>query len=411
MNHYIILTAEIYIMGGMQSYVASKTEYLKRKGWNVSVFYPGAFRTDATFYKELNQYKRGGIWHLKFLPDCFKKSVVESVVKKIITDIGYNKGDFVVVESQNDVYSLWGELIANKTQGRNMCFICNELFREPGKYYEQYIDFFWKKYLRKELYLITKNSFELLFEKEDENSDKYVFSAANNLAAVDITYKELDRIDSSKINICYFGRIDKGYVGNICREVIQYVKKRKEYGFRLILVGNGKDSNVEEALKNYPNNLEVLRFNGFNPIPKRLFEVCDVFVAASGCAIIAFSEQQKVIIPDSETGHALGIYGYTIDSTIFGQNETSYSECIDDIVFNHRYDINPVYDKKLPNSDKVFDKHIEYIKNADKEKKYLYSYGANKVTVGKKTSMQLVLLNLLGNRLYDKVVLLIRKFK
>ena len=58
MKKYVIITADIHPIGGMQLYTAGKAEYLSDNGWKVWVLYSGSNKADCAI-KSLNKYVDG----------------------------------------------------------------------------------------------------------------------------------------------------------------------------------------------------------------------------------------------------------------------------------------------------------------------------------------------------------------
>ena len=410
MNRYIFLTADIHIMGGMQSYVAAKVDYLKKKNWKVNVFFPGNNSNTKTFYNELGDYKEGGIWHLKFPPMMFSKRVINKVIQKIIKLSNITDEKTIIIESQNDTYAMWGELIAEQVEGKNLCLLCNEQFQGDGKYYNACLDFFWYKLKRKELFVIMEESLTLLFGKKanELRTRDYVFIAANEIRVIDGACVELDRIAQDKITICYFGRKDKGYLPYVCKEVVEYATKRQTRKFRFLIVGDGADSKTSHILKKAPDNLEIIEFGGFSPIPKKLFELSDVMIASSGCAYIASGQEKLVIVPDTETGKALGVFGYDMSSTIYNNQTFEYSTLLDEILFGDKYKCKPLYKLQRTSTNKTFDLHMEYIHSMVYKNEY-FNFKNVKINKTKKTKIQLLILKLFGNNGYGNIVHIINR--
>ena len=64
MKKYIILTPAIGDMGGAQMYVANKTSYFEKKGWNVSVFFFQSF--SKILIKSLEPFRKNLVKDMQY---------------------------------------------------------------------------------------------------------------------------------------------------------------------------------------------------------------------------------------------------------------------------------------------------------------------------------------------------------
>lgn len=407
MKYYVLLTANIYDMGGMQSYVSAKVKYLKEHQWIPRILYPGEVEAKDTFYESLNEFKLGGFQSLKYLPYLLSGARLNSELKDMVSYIGCKEGDTVIIESQNDVLAIWGEILAEKVKGKNFCFLCNEIFRGKNKYYEDNLDYFEFKYKRNEIATINENCMNLLFEgrMKIQNGRKYVLVASDDVAVVDYPCHEIESIDNKKKNITYMGRMNKEYVPAVCKAVVDYARKNPMIFFRFIMVGEGKCKSADREIENKPQNLEVCKLGGFVPIPKKLFEISDVIIASAGCAIIAAGEGAKVIVPDSDSGKALGVYGYTMDSWVYSNEdkEYTYEYLLNEILFQNRYQGPFKYEIQKLEPSKDFDEHFKYIGKSSEEKSYFKFSNRRAKQLSIKKRIGISLINTFGSNIYSKI--------
>ena len=82
MKQYIILTANIHPIGGMQNYVAGKAAYLERNGWKVTVFFWGDSKGTCAM-TSMNKYLPGGMTELAMPYNTLTGAYVAEQVGKI----------------------------------------------------------------------------------------------------------------------------------------------------------------------------------------------------------------------------------------------------------------------------------------------------------------------------------------
>ena len=103
MNTYIFLTFSIIGVGGSQIYTRNKALFLKEHGWNVIIV---SALEGEILIEDLKLYESCIIPELRFKPHIYSKSVTETILKKISTEIS-TEGD-VIIESHSILLSLWG---------------------------------------------------------------------------------------------------------------------------------------------------------------------------------------------------------------------------------------------------------------------------------------------------------------
>ena len=105
-------------MGGGQIYLSNKVRYLKNNGWQVYVIYSSP--AQEIILESLKEYHQGSIYNIHFYPSMFSKKMQDQVINEMINFIDYQSGqDQIVIESHSLKFSLWGEILAERVQGKN----------------------------------------------------------------------------------------------------------------------------------------------------------------------------------------------------------------------------------------------------------------------------------------------------
>lgn len=376
MKQYIILTANIHPIGGMQNYVAGKAAYLERNGWKVTVFFWGD-RKGTCAMTSMNKYLPGGMTELGMPPGEWSKRIREQVLNRMITLIGtVDPADDIIVESQDDVLALWGELLATRIHAKHMCFICNETFRGPKKHYDQYLDFFDFKHRRRELACIHKESMSKLFDgyKKVDDSEAYVFDAANEGPVQDVANQKIDDIKKYDWNICCIGRADKTCVDPIMDGIAGFALKYPEKQIQLLIVGNVDDrmdwlhQKLDKA-----SNLVLTCLGDLVPIPRSLFEKVDVAIGGSGCARCAAQEKVPTIVSDADNAMANGILGYTVFNIFFkgdASSQMNYEEALEQVLVDKIQEKLPFKWLERKSASYYYDQHLQFIAESVQDKQY-----------------------------------------
>lgn len=324
MKRYIILTSDIHYLGGGQAYLDSKCEYLERIGWKVFLLYAGT-PSGGFVYKSLAKYNQGNILALEqpplFYSHCIQKQIIDDMCRRVFD--GGKTYDTTVVESHYDRMHVWGELLAARLGGKHMCFNYNEIFRGEGKYYDRYMDFFWFKYQRKELFGITTETMKKLFDgyKGFNETQKQIFKASCYNELRDVPCAKLEQIQRADWMVCYIGRIQKNYVNNVVEGVIQLANHYKDKFINFVVVGDEGERSAELLQKGkHITNLKITLMGNLVPLPLVLLDKIDVFIAGSGCALaIAHSAKEilpPIIIPSPDTCMSNGLLGYENSDSI-----------------------------------------------------------------------------------------------
>lgn len=397
MKRYIIMTYDIHPLGGCQNYLSGKCPYLEERGWEVYVLFAG-IKNGKFEFRNLSAYADGNLPELDFIPAELTSHRFEKVIRKMVEIVSKNGCSYTesIIESHFDKMHLWGELLAEQIGAKHMCFNCNELFRGNDKYFEPYLDFYWFKYCRKELYGITTrmmidlfdgyNGFNTVMEKH--------FGPASPLPVQEVECPEAECLPVSDWNICYVGRMNKTYVDRILSDVSLFCGKHPQKKINFVLVGDAK-SKIEQihALFSPLTNVSVFPLGNMVPISSRLLAKMSVLIAGSGCAAHSFRVGVPIIIPDPDACLSNGLLGYENGNTLFldeGRKHETFDMSLQRVLVDQvqRF-LSPIkYSYNYVDPSVKYDEHFELIADSNQQKEYYSSSALKRGDVSYRRKLQ-----------------------
>ena len=374
MKKYVILTSSIIGIGGAQLYTRNKLNFLKERGWEVEVL---SFSEGDIVFNELKEYEKSIVRALYHVPPLHTEKFKDSLIKKYILDGEY---DEIIIESHTIHLAIWGEVFAEKVKGKHLVFLLTEKFKRLSVEKMKFLDF---KHSRKELASISDKSLELLFKdfKTVKDEERYVLKATgSNNVVEDVPNEIIDSLGDCDVCIGTITRLEKDYVMPLLEEIIKFADRNKQLKVRYIIVGGSKYESVRKKIEDRASecsNLELIITGYLFPIPRSVFSKADIFIGTAGGAGVPYREGVLTISVDCNTAAPIGIMGYNTKTSLYadGESNLNLQEMLDDILIYNKYaefikseckkkivDINDVY--------KDFERHIEFIKNSDKNNDY-----------------------------------------
>lgn len=382
-KYYLFLTGDIHPIGGMQNYVAGKAAYLEKNGWQVRVFFWGT-SDGACKMRFLDRYLPGGMTELGTPPAEWTKGIRRRTLDHMLSVIGpgSRQADRVIVESQDDITALWGELLAERLHAKHMCFNCNERFRGARKYYAEYLDFFDFKHRRRELACIHPDSMQKLFEgyKKVKPEERYLFEAANEEPVQDVKDERVERLEKHDWNICCIGRAEKICKQELMEGIRRFAQNHPQKRIQLVMVGEPKE--WEGWMKEKLGSLKNVRLSFMGdmvPIPRSLFKKIDVVIASAGCAECAVYEGVPTIVMDVENSLANGILGYTTFSALFHEKntaQTGFDKALEQVLTEQIQTHLEFRMEDRVNPSDVYEEHMKFVYASDQV--YAYDTGQNR---------------------------------
>lgn len=376
MKQYIFITSSVGNVGGAQMYLANKAGYLEKFGWQTLALsisdYPIYINYPDSFKWEI-------IHEFNYPIKSFNKSRRNKIINKIISKIDRNAE--IVIECNTYKSSFWGELIAEKVNGKSVVFIIEEKIPLMTKEEFIFLDF---KLKRKELLNSTERSLRNIFKgfyKSEYSAHNYHLMPYCSNVVSNVCVELPDSLSKGKYNIISIGRLDKPYVMPMLSEVIKFASEYKNLSFNLIIIGNDPNNSIPnviyELFKNVPN--VYLYMLGFQfPIPLKWIESADVAIASSNSVIVSANEGIPTIAIDSKDFDAIGIYGSTTNNTYLRSTEPRklISILLEDVLIRKVY--TKTSKRKINESilEESFRPHIELLNISSKEEKY---FNVNKI--------------------------------
>ena len=377
---YVIFGGGIVTVGGMQMYIAGKSQYLENLGWEVHVFAMDS-RNNTSAIPALTKYlKKGGdMYFIGTPPYKLKKYEQEFCLNVMLQRLNLtNPQDCeIIIESLDDKLAYWAELLASVIGARHFFVACNEVYRPtptlPNKTYGDNLDFFYFKWKRNELVARDTVLLKLFNGYKNVTAPKYdmphTVQEMNPVQDVDFPIEKITKADW---NICHIGRAVKDYVPYVIQGVGELAKRHRDKKINFIMVGNA-DSRIElmrQTFKDTPN-VAVTLLGDLVPIPRSLFSKIDVVCGISQSARFAANEGVLTICANvNDHSRTAGVLGYDTDQQIFGEGTFSYVEALENVLVKNLYDGRKYVLPKLEPAEKFYEKFWTIVKNAATSKEY-----------------------------------------
>lgn len=311
MNKYIFITLSITNVGGAEQYIYNKTRFLKDKGYRVFVF---SSLNRPILIRGLSEYRKYIIPALMYSPSFYSKKNIEMVISEITNLIDIKENDKLFIESHNICQGLWGELLAQKINGKNVIFN----LQEKHMYSRSEKDYLWFKLKRKELLGITKDSVSQMFKKDIPCRKWMKFSASCNNVVEDVEDVFSSKLDKkAKYTFGSIGRLEKEFVPHLVDTLIAYCTLHSDENYNLVFIGGSSEVGIEDAIRKkikVVDNINLIITGFLYPIPRTLINNVDLFISTAGSATVSYKEKAKTIKVHPITAEPTQIMGYTYDS-------------------------------------------------------------------------------------------------
>lgn len=376
---YIILTNVITGsgIGGGGVYVRNKIKFLNENNIDVTAFSSMHGNGDKTIFPELKMFEENIIHELRYPPNYFSKRKINKVINKILKIIN-PQNEEIVVESLHVNQALWGEILAEKCNGKNFVYLIGEI-TDNKLFSNSMLNYFDFKHKRRELASITEKSLEFLFKgykKIKENENYYLNAVCINVVE-DYDNPIIDNIKKADYNIASIGRLEKPYVPYMIDQVKKFASRYVDKQVQLVLIGSASTEEMEKMIRDKfanVNNVSLLITGNMFPIPKSLFPKMDVFISSAGSAYVSYYEKTPTISIDANDNMPIGIVGYTTKNVLFRQDENAeitIAEFLDKILIGKFCDkMSELYKIKTFDYKVEFQKHMLFIDSSEKSSIY-----------------------------------------
>jgi len=405
---YVLIQTGVTGMGGGQMYICNKADYMKALGWEVIIF--SSLPGDILIPK-LKGYRNIIMQELISAPFVYKAKIVSLVLNKMYDNV--KEAEEIVIESGAPHCVYWGELLAQKIQGKHLIFMLSE--RPDLDISKEYLPFYQFKLQRRELAGITKNTLELIFKKKNKDlEEKYVaLSAICQNVVEDYDSEIVNRIPEEGITIGILGRLDKSFVAAATIELVEFVKKHKAVQFNIIYIGASEIGNREKEIRKLffnISNVNIIFLGYVYPIPEKLFPLIRIFISSAGSAGVAYGQGNITISVDGKDGKAIGIMGYTTTHSLYREDEpvTDISFWLEEILFYNYLEGKVFTPKQRSVGTDRFVEHLKFLNDSEKTLNY---YPVNMIRAKGKDKKKKIICRILGCKLYVKLRPLYSKLK
>ena len=345
MRKYIFFTYPLNQIGGTQMVVAGKAQYLEKHGWEVYIFTRG------------NPYGKSQIPSLtKYIAGCgfnelyncpYKVSDLDrdELLDKMVAILRIDKTieNEIIIESHYDVVAYWAELLAERIHAHHFAMILNPSFRDDWNYYFENLDFFYFKYLRRELFALDQlfNGYRNLKLLPYDDLPNEISWGCEQDPIQDVQNPNVNAVcdeKNSDYTIAYIGRPEKSYLQSIFYGIVNFANKYPHKKFRLIMVGNFADLNQFSMFAGI-GNVNIVLLGVLVPIPKKLFQCVDVVIAGDQTAMFCAEENVPVITSIVKSDKTAGVLFYDTEDSWHGENglRISYEEALEKVLIRREY--------------------------------------------------------------------------
>jgi len=363
---YIFLTSKVDGIGGAQLYIENKSSYLKQNGWNVLTLYSNEQEYNKVRYSHNKIYCKDFHYHPKSFYRYKQKEILRDIVNAVIKYEHRIYDNYVIIESHFVNHSYWGELLSKKLHCKHLIFLLSEKLNNRI----DELDFYRHKLFNSELFAIHQRPLVSIFNNTPIDCDlkNKVWIAAGTLD--NICYEDnpkIDNIADNKFNICCISRLNKIYVMDIVKAVVEFSITNKSIPINLILVGDG-DRKLKQNIINIVtgiNNLKLTMLGELFPIPKNLFDKVDMFISGAGSADLSLRQGCITLSVDVNSCKPIGLLGIETDQVSFSEIKSKFGSIQEYIQYVYKNSINlknMISFKKLNYKD-IFNKQLNIVMN------------------------------------------------
>jgi len=393
---YIFITFSIINIGGSQLYVRNKAKWLREQGWDVEIW---SSMEGNVCIPELVGEQKHIIHDLAYPPQFLRRSKQNKIIDLICNET--KQQESIIVESHSTVFGLWGEKIAKKLHAKHLLNSLEENNRVLSHSHFGFIKYKWE---HKALCGIFPTSIDSFFKKYKfiiTPEKSYYLNAHCSNPVDDVPYN-ISLIEGAK-TIILFGRLNKPFMPESAKSISEYLKKKHDDYFNVIIIGGAGDFKSYKKLFAEINNCNLIMTGNLFPVPYSLLSKADVVVASAGCVRVSYNLGIPTISIDGNDLQPIGIMGFSTTQTLFRDKEpiiplgvlldkVLYEGCIE----KHLKPFSPV--------EFEFSEHIRFVNSMVDPYSY---YDTDKITFNFKNKCisraKRILYNLIGYSNYSKL--------
>lgn len=371
---YLILNESIYGVGGSFVYIMNKLNYYKRKGFEVCCIH-GGHDMFPIIVPKLKIFKDNREPAVRIPVFYFSKTQRKKIANTIIKKYHLDKYDEVIIESSTYNQATWGEYISYLIGAKHFVLLLAE---KPVIVDINAFNFLKFKYERMELCGIVQKSLQFLFDDKlvIPTEKSYYLPCYCNNSIDDVSF----HYDENMLNVDYtigcLGRFDKPYFLSSLIDLRKYFLEHSDKIFGVILIGQSNSKAIRKKIDNVfegLDNVRIFKTGNLFPIPLKLLQKADVFIASAGsCTTIRYAGV-NVISYDCKDLKPIGIYKKTTSHSLFRSEEDTpctLDELLNMLLIDKMYqDDNPVADMKAIN-EIDFSEHHSFLEQSCQVKRY-----------------------------------------
>ena len=371
MKRFIILSSTIRNVGGAQLYAANKLAYYEKLGWipDMYFFNPGPIKIEY-----LKRFEKN------CLPDLAKplrdtnRAIIDSVISKILGDI--RPDDEILFECHMPHLAFWGELLAEKSRGKNTVYLLEEII---PKFTFKEAAFYEFKIKRKELLNTGEKGLKRIFKNyyQPGKFGPYNYPLEPYCSNV-VDYNSIkipEDAQKADYSIISIGRLDKPYIKPMLDEILVFIKRHKDKCVNLITVGgdlNDEMSNYIKGLFMEEKNVKLFLLGYLVPIPYGWIKISDIAIASSNSILVSSDEGIPTIAIDIQDMMPLGIYKHTTNNLRLrdGDPIIPINVLLEDVLVRKRFCKQLVDHNEGDDLAKHLKPHLDLLNISDPTKKY-----------------------------------------
>ena len=402
MKKFILLSYSLGGMGGGQMYQNNKLNFMIKNGYNSTAIYS---KKDDIIIKDLKKYAKNYIELLSINPILLSKRKINIVIDEIVSLTG-NIDNNTIIESNNKVSAIWGEIIAQKYNALNVVYIIDE---KVGSLDKTLVNFFEFKRKRLELFGIKEETYEMIFnEKPIERGYSYILPLVCSNVVSEYSNEILTNIEYSELNLATIGRLEKDYVPTLLEEIKKFANNHSDITITYVMVGGSNRRGDFKKIRNIfkeVKNLKLFLVGNIFPIPIDFLNQIDIFVSSAGSAIVSCGQGKPTITIDARDYHSIGILNYDTKNMVFRENEEKITIC-DKLEFLYRNQLYKnieieKFDAGENDIDSVLSPHIDRYNILEKNTREYFDFFESEISKFKK--FEKIVLNVFGIKIYQKI--------
>lgn len=332
-KYYIILSWSIYGINGAVQYLYNKVNALKRLGFNVMLFTGNSGKVinslSKIYISDLKVFSDFIIPELQYSPMMFSERKRNQVISKMFNIVIQPETEYII-EANSISTAEWGELISQKLFAPCFWFDLQESYSLTSSE----IEFVRFKVSNNSIAGIAPESISLMLKQP--NVDTVCFRAYCSNSVQDVEYSIPDYILNANVRIGIIGRLNKPFIIPTLNKLKGYMQSKKNLSFAIVLIGGAPKLEIQRINTIFKNidNINTYITDYIYPIPRNLIKINDLFISTSGSAVASMREGVPTVVIDANSNIPVGVLDYTITNDMYGENEYSLDELLDDILFH-----------------------------------------------------------------------------